>query len=232
LAGDWIKLEHATLDKPEVLELAELLTLSHGDALLLCLRFWIWADQQSRDGRRLSVSHSSLERLMKCPGFAAAMLKVGWLAEEDGQLFIPRFERHNGESSKKRVLKNERQSKWRESVDVRVDTSASTKASTREEKRIEEIKELKTLAPSDKSPSHAGAVNGEAVSFIPIVGNVEYGVSKSLLAELEAAYPQVDGPQTLKEIRAWCVTNPQKRKTARGLPRFINRWFERVQNNG
>lgn len=80
--------------------------------------------------------------------------------------------------------------------------------------------------------SVTGAVNGEAVGFIPIVGGAEYGVSKALLAELEAAYPDVDGPGTLKEIRAWCITNPGKRKTANGVPRFLNGWFERLQNKG
>jgi len=76
-----------------------------------------------------------------------------------------------------------------------------------------------------------GTLNGEAVAFIPIVGG-EYGVSKVLLAELERAYPDVDGPGTLLEIRAWCVTNPGKRKTAKGVPRFLNGWFDRLQNRG
>lgn len=77
-----------------------------------------------------------------------------------------------------------------------------------------------------------GAINGEAVGFIPIIGGQEYGVSKDLLAELEKAYPAVDGPATLLEVRAWCVTNPGKLKTARGVPRFLNSWFERLQNRG
>ena len=88
------------------------------------------------------------------------------------------------------------------------------------------------IARGDKSPSHVSAVNGEAVAFIPLAGGKEFGVSKALLAELEAAYPMVDGPQTLKEIRAWCITNPTRCKTERGAPRFLNRWFEQVQNRG
>jgi hypothetical protein len=139
LAGDWIKLEHATLDKPEVLELAELLHVSHGDALLLCLRFWVWLDQQSRNGRHLRVSKKSLDGLLMCPGISNALIFVKWLGEDDDGLFVPNFDNHNGETSKKRVLRNQRQANWRlngdESVDGDVDTSASTKASTREEKR-------------------------------------------------------------------------------------------------
>lgn len=88
-----------------------------------------------------------------------------------------------------------------------------------------------TPARGDKSPSHAGAVNGDAVALIPIVGG-EWGVSQALLAELEEAYPKVDVPQTLKEIRVWCVANPSKRKTAQGAARFVNSWCEREQNKG
>jgi hypothetical protein len=88
------------------------------------------------------------------------------------------------------------------------------------------------LAPGDKSPSHAGAVNGDAVAHIPLVGGVEWGVPKALAAELESAYPAVDVPQTLLEIRAWCVANPSKRKTPRGVARFINSWCARIQDRG
>lgn len=151
MAGDWIKMEHATLDKPEILELSELLTVSQGDALLYCARFWVWLDQQSRDGRRLRVSKSSLDSLMKCSGFANAMIFVKWLEESDGVLSIPNFDSHNGETAKKRALKNKRQSRWRENnVDETVDTSASTNASTREEKRREYIR--KRVLPEDWFP--------------------------------------------------------------------------------
>jgi hypothetical protein len=173
VAGDWIKLEHATLDKPEVLELAELLSMSHGDALLLCLRFWVWADQQSRDGRlsgRSScrsecrsngVSKHALDALMRCPGFSTAMIHVGWLDEKDDVLIIVNFDRHNGENSKKRALKSRAQAEWRRNVDARVggavdapvDQTRSTTASTREEKRRDKTYSAKTSLPDDWSPS-------------------------------------------------------------------------------
>ena len=82
----------------------------------------------------------------------------------------------------------------------------------------------KPLASSDTSLS--------AVALIPLVGKKEWSVDLKFLRELEAAYPDVDGPGTLREIRAWCLANPTKRKTERGVRRFLNRWFERTQNNG
>lgn len=73
-------------------------------------------------------------------------------------------------------------------------------------------------------------LNGKVIAQIPILGGKEWGVTETYLAELEAAYPAVDGKQTLSEIRAWCISNPTQRKTERGVMRFINAWFAREQN--
>ncbi len=78
--------------------------------------------------------------------------------------------------------------------------------------------------------SAGGAKNG--ICYIPLLDNSEWGVSQDYLGELEAAYPAVDGPATLKEIRAWCLSNPGRRKTLRGVRRFINAWFAKDQNHG
>ena len=89
-------------------------------------------------------------------------------------------------------------------------------------------KRSKPLASSDKSLSADVSVNGFA--SIPLADKSEFHVPQALLTELEAAYPRVEPEGTLREIRAWCLTNPEKCKTRRGAPRFLNRWFERVQN--
>lgn len=74
--------------------------------------------------------------------------------------------------------------------------------------------------------------SGSAGVLIPLVGKKEWQVPLAYLAELETAYPSVDGVATLREIRAWCVSNPTKCKTERGIRVFINRWFEKEHNHG
>lgn len=52
-------------------------------------------------------------------------------------------------------------------------------------------------------------------------------------AELDAwtkAYPTLDLPGTFSEIRAWLVSNPDRRKKPRGMTRFINLWL--AKENG
>lgn len=144
MAGDWIKVEHATLDKPEIMALARMLGVSHGDALELVLRFWVWIDNNSVDGHVDAVVDADVDKLLHCPGFAHALIYLKWLAlDENGFLVIPKFDDHNSESAKKRAEKSKRQQKYRKRVDARVDANVdadvdapvSTNASTREEKR-------------------------------------------------------------------------------------------------
>jgi uncharacterized protein YdaU (DUF1376 family) len=52
-------------------------------------------------------------------------------------------------------------------------------------------------------------------------------VPDSLVATLSSAYPRKDVFGTLKQAKAWLVTNPSKQKTAKGMPRFLNAWFSR-----
>lgn len=68
--------------------------------------------------------------------------------------------------------------------------------------------------------------------LIPLNNKTECPISKVLVTELEGLYPAVDVPQTLREIRAWCITNPHKRKTKGGVLRFINAWLSKEQNKG
>ena len=113
MAGDWIKLQHATPDKPEIGQMADLLNLDIDSVVGKCLRLWIWADQQSADGYALSVTRAQLDRITYCPGFADALQKVGWLDGESGQFSMPNYTRHNGQTAKKRALSQDRMQRKR-----------------------------------------------------------------------------------------------------------------------
>jgi len=60
----------------------------------------------------------------------------------------------------------------------------------------------------------------------------QYSVTESQLAEWSETYPAVDVDQTLKRIRSWLVNNPSKRKTMRGMGKFIDSWLSREQDRG
>ncbi len=47
-----------------------------------------------------------------------------------------------------------------------------------------------------------------------------------------AGYPTLDIPTEYRRAAAWLADNPTKRKTARGMPKFIGGWLARAQNTG
>ncbi len=76
------------------------------------------------------------------------------------------------------------------------------------------------------------AVARSAVALLPLADKTEFPITQELIDEWTAAYPAVDVALTLREIRAWCISNPTKRKTRTGAARFINAWLAKEQNRG
>lgn len=117
MAGDWIKLQHATPDKPEVMKMAKLLKCPAEQVVGHLVRVWSWADEQSLDGHALDVTDSDVARIARHAEFATAMRSVGWLTGSEGALSFPNFDRHNGESAKKRALAADRKRRERSRTD-------------------------------------------------------------------------------------------------------------------
>lgn len=147
MAGDWIKVEHTTPDKPEVVKLAGILGIDQDAVVGKLLRLWIWADQQSVSGNAITVTNSFLDRLVFCPGFAAGLVKVGWLNGREGLLSIPNFDRHNGQTAKNRANTNRRVANSRKAHNERVTKTCNENVTLRAlqkplpEKRREENKQ-------------------------------------------------------------------------------------------
>jgi hypothetical protein len=109
VAGDWIKVEHATLDKPEVLRAAEMLGISRDAALGLLFRYWVWLDKNLSDscpGFVRNVSRKSLDDVLHCTGFSGCLEAIGWAEFDDSAwvLRVTNADRHNGNTAKNRAL--------------------------------------------------------------------------------------------------------------------------------
>lgn len=224
MAGDWIKIEGTTPDKPEILRAARKLGISKYEVLgkLVCL--WRWFDQNSVDGHVDGVASTDVDALIQQEGFAAVMADVGWIEYDDAAevVTLPNFDAHNGETAKKRALKNKRQARWRKnsdgdvdgSVDNGVDTPASTTASTREEKNNT------LLRNGDESPSpeeiiwsigvklltKSGEPEQQARSFLGKLAKHDEGNLREAILYLKS-HPKVD-PKTYLAGAA----GPRKRK--------------------
>lgn len=73
----------------------------------------------------------------------------------------------------------------------------------------------------------------EKADVEPLILNdsTEWKPSKSDYTEYVRLYPNVDVDAEFRKMRAWCLSNPKKRKTKIGIYRFVNSWLGRAQDN-
>lgn len=151
MAGDWIKLQHVTPDKPEIYLIATEIGTTPEDAFGRCCRVWIWADQQSLNGHALSVTNVTLDSIARRDGFATAMQLAGWLViNHDGTVSFPHFDRHNGKTAKNRALAAERKALERAKSHDESVTEVSNKSRSERDKTV--TREEKSIRKPPISP--------------------------------------------------------------------------------
>lgn len=230
MAGDWIKFEHVTPDKPEVINMSDILNIDQDAVVGKLVRIWIWADQNSVDGNALSVTDSFLDRLVFQIGFAKALRQVGWLSGKNGKITLPQFERHNGETAKKRASTNRRVAKSRskKSVESKSVTSEGNGNVTpealqkalpekrREEKSIESKDSITPLPPE-------GELELESESQ-------ELGITKTndLLEEFWQLMPSTSRNRSTKSKvkSAWQRIKKSEKPTPDAFLDSVRAWIE------
>ena len=140
MAGDWIKFEVDTFDKPEVWALAQELCLPVDTVVGKLMRVWSWFDAHTEDGNAPSVTTALLDHRVGVTGFCQALTNVGWMHLDASHVSLPNFERHNGQSAKKRALTAKRVADHRK-------RTSNGRSVTREEKKREENTTTPTRIP-------------------------------------------------------------------------------------
>lgn len=84
---------------------------------------------------------------------------------------------------------------------------------------LEALKEELMNEPEDSQNTGTTFSCTDGIYFIP----------HNLYADFCAAFGQPTVDQQLRLASLWCQTNPQKRKTRRGMGRFLNAWLCRAQ---
>lgn len=68
------------------------------------------------------------------------------------------------------------------------------------------------------------------VESIPLNDGTEWECSVDDYEEYIRLYPAVDVKKAFRDMRAWSLSNPSKRKTHRGIRRFVNSWLSKEQD--
>lgn len=103
-----------------------------------------------------------------------------------------------------------------------------TKIEPKEKEKVKDkekvnVKDNNILAPSDVTPS-------SCAGKFKLNDGTDFLVSENDVDIYQQLYPAIDVRQELRNIEAWCLSNPANRKTRNGAKRFMNGWFSREQN--
>ncbi len=158
MAGEWLKMEASTPDKPEVLALTVRMGWDDPDLTVGKLfRLWRWFDQQTTDGNAAGVTPALLDRQVGVSGFIEAVASVGWLSVTDAGVTLINFDRHNGATAKSRSQTAKRVANHKTNATGNAKGNAATVSGAlpREEKRREDSTEAKASVtrPSKKCPA-------------------------------------------------------------------------------
>lgn len=143
MAGDWIKFQNCTVDKPEIWDIASELNIDPDAVIGKLLRVWIWFDEHTEKGNAPIVTKMLLDRNVGVTGFCDAVIKASWMLEKNNKISLPNFDRHNGKTAKNRAMTAIRVSNHKKKGNGKGNGAGVTSALPREEKRREEIKENK-----------------------------------------------------------------------------------------
>lgn len=92
--------------------------------------------------------------------------------------------------------------------------------------------EISNTASSITCPEPENSAPNPSGILLPLNDKSCYDVPLDKIALWRETYPAVDVEQELRRMIAWLDSNPTKRKTRRGIERFINNWLARTQDSG
>ena len=235
--------------KPEFFTSADIVALTPL-ARLFYVSLWCEADREGR----LSWNLRTL-KLRYFPGddcsidaLAGELIDAGRvvLYEVDSRQYaeIPSFKKHQIINNREAAsdLPERKAEISPEKVDASVTRESGVSGEGKEGRKGREIARVDSRADSSlppaapEAPPPAAAPPLEdpipAVVQIPLNDGSQFSVTNPMVDEWLQAYPAVNVEQKLREMRAWALANPTKRKTRRGVQAFINRWLAKEQDSG
>jgi hypothetical protein len=104
----WIKVETHTPDKAEIRHIARLCHCTKAEAFLAFFRVFVWLDEQTEDGHVDFFTPADADEIAQLDGFGSALQEVRWITFSATGAVVANWERHNGQSAKRRCLDAER----------------------------------------------------------------------------------------------------------------------------
>lgn len=123
--ASWIKVQVTLPESPKIFRLARLLGVCRMEALGYAVRWFCWLDTHCANG--VTELHADeVDALLGRGGITAAFCELGWASvDAEGYVLVLEFDKHNGDSSKKRAETQCRVAAFRERKRVDAECNAN-----------------------------------------------------------------------------------------------------------
>ena len=155
MSQNWLPIRCDLHVDPAVIAIADATGTDEFSVVGRLVRLWSWANEQLPDGNAQGVTVAWIDRYLSCSGFASAMVKAGWLEQNEHGVAFPKFEVWNSQGAKIRKLTAERVKKHRAKGNAERNADGVTPVTQQplpRERDRERCKESPTVSGADALP--------------------------------------------------------------------------------
>lgn len=110
--------------------------------------------------------------------------------------------------------------------------TANQRATTnKNDKNVKNVKNKDSKAVA-RAKAPAKTDDSQVMAIMPLTCSKSFELKQSQTDKWEILYPAVNLKSEVSKMIGWLDANPTKRKTARGIIRFMNNWLSRAQDSG
>jgi len=200
----------------------------------------LWAHCQSRRKWIFEdLPTNALRAICRYAGEAleleSALTESGFIVRENGALRICGWQEYNASLVKNWTngLKGGRPRKKPKENPVETQGEPSGNPSGTDKIGLDKIGLDEISSSSEREQSSFSKQGNLTVLIFPTTGKVkEWNLDQSKLDEYSETFRRVDVLTECRKAKQWCIDNPQKRKTPRGMANFLSNWIGRAVNRG
>lgn len=240
----WLEVDEDLPEHPKSLRLCATLMNPLGWAYVI--KLWRWCCKFAPTGDLSDFSAEEIEIglgwTLDAGVLYAALKRAGFIEDtENGGVAVHDWMEHQGAAIKKMDKDAKRKRNWRRNRPRDVQrTSAGRPRNVRGTARVPNLTKPNPTQPDqtgepELSPRPADRSSGTPVAefCFPCDGAPDrWWVTQEQIVDWEASFPSLNIPAQCREALAWVKASPERRKTVRGMAKFLVGWFARSQNRG
>ena len=254
----WFKVFSQLRSHPKLEDLAASLNLPRVHALGHMVSLWCWVVDYAADGDISAQTPGRIARGAEWTGdpdlFVSSLIDAGLVDANDGAMLVHNwlvyaesYKRAESQREKReKAAKKDKPKRKRKQVTTPVpvqqqystdtvpalsgDSTVHVTLRGEEKSGEEKSREETILLPAPSATPSTPKVKPEI--SIPLVDKTDYDIDAKQIADWSESFPGIDVLQELRKAREWSLSNPTKRKTAKGIRRHLTAWLSSAQDKG